>query len=223
MLAARPGWSCRSSPRSPRKVASSDRPSPRASAIASLSVPRVPKKVRFATSFAAAPVPRAPTWTAVPNADSSGTARRAIGAGPPTRIVSHPDSAPARLPITGASSSPVPAGRTGARRVTAAGPNRGHLDHGQRCARAGGDAVGAFGDGPERGRVGHHGDQRVCLTGRLRRRCHCAGTQLDQRCRAGWGPVPDDRLVSRSQQPGGAARSPQGRRPAACWCASAAP
>ncbi len=117
----------------------------------------------------------------------------------------------------------VPAGRTGARRVTAAGPNRGHLDHGQRCARAGGDAVGAFGDGPERGRVGHHGDQRVCLTGRLRRRCHCAGTQLDQRCRAGWGPVPDDRLVSRSQQPGGAARSPQGRRPAACWCASAAP
>src|SRR5215467_15934661 len=57
-----------------------------------------------------------------PSTDNSGMTRSTSSAGPPAKTVSDPDSASARLPRTGASTSPMPAGRAEASQATAARP-----------------------------------------------------------------------------------------------------
>jgi hypothetical protein len=76
----------------------------------------------LATSFAALAAPSGPTWTTEPSTVSSGRHCSTSDPEPPTKRVNVPDSASAKLPSTGASSSPTPAGRVEASRRTAAGP-----------------------------------------------------------------------------------------------------
>ncbi len=103
-------------------VASRDKPSPWASAMASPMAPRTPNTLLLATSFADAPEPGPPTRTGVPSAASGGLHRCMVCGWPPTKMRKVPDSALARLPSTGASISSTPGATTEASRATAAGP-----------------------------------------------------------------------------------------------------
>jgi transposase len=114
---------------------------------------------------------------------------------PPANIDSVPASASARLPRTGASTSPARGQRRGKPRHRGRPYSR-HLDQGEPLPRAGRDAIPSLGHRAKRRAVGDRSDQRAGPRGGLPRRRDRRGTQIQQGGELGRRAVPDHKLMA---------------------------